>query len=61
VVKHLQVVLWGVASSLKLVDVVQWAHKGDELTRNNPVEVSVLYFFIIFIFFVIEFFETVPT
>ena len=35
-------------------------HKGENLTRNNPVQITVFNFFVVLILLHIEFFEVVP-
>ena len=59
-VEYLQVVLWCVSSSLVLVYIVKWTHECNKLSWDNPVQVTVLYFLIILVFFVIELLEIVP-
>lgn len=39
---------------------VNWSHKGDELARNNPVEIAILHLFVMFVLSGVELFEVVP-
>lgn len=59
--ENLDVVFWCVASSFKFTGVVQWTHKGNELTWNDPIQITIFDFFIIFVLFVVEFFAVVPS
>lgn len=43
-----------------LILVVYGTHKGDELSRDDPVEVSVFYLFIVFVLSRVEILEAVP-
>jgi hypothetical protein len=48
VLEDLQVILWLIASLLLFV--IHRAHEGNELVGNDPVQVSILYFFIVLVF-----------
>ena len=47
-------------ASLLTGNFVNWAHKGQKLTWNDPVEVPVFDFFIMFVFFYIESVVIIP-
>jgi len=59
VLEDLQVIFGRVAP---LVDAlgVDWAHEGDELVGNDPVEVSVLDLLVVLVLLVVKIFELVP-
>ena len=61
VFEYLQVVFWTVTTLLSTRRSVNRSHEGYELVGNNPVKISVLNFLVVFIFFVIEILEFVPT
>ena len=58
--KHLKVVFWLVASSIR-ADLVDGTHEGNELVWNDPVQVSVLDLLVVLILFVVELAEVVPS
>jgi len=39
---------------------INWSHKGNELARNNPVEIAILDLFVMFVLSGVELFEVVP-
>jgi len=41
-------------------NLVDWTHKRQEPTRNNPVEIAILHFLIVFVFFDVEGVVVVP-
>ena len=59
--KHLNVVLWCIASPFKLTYVIEWSHEGHKLARNDPIEITILNFFVVFIFFIVELSKIIPT
>lgn len=61
--EDLQVVLWIVAMPLILGrawSLLNRSHEGYELSWYHPVEISILYFLVVFIFSWIKVFKTVP-
>lgn len=63
VLEDLEVVLWAVSVPLILLSsrsLLHRPHKGDELSRDHPVEVPILHLFIVFILSWVEVFEAVP-
>lgn len=46
--------------SLVLISVINWAHEGSKLSWNDPVDVSILYSFIVLVLFDIEGLNVVP-
>ena len=57
--ENLYVVFRLISSRLFLV--INWAHKSNELVRDDPVQISVLYFLIILILLRIKALELVPS
>ena len=60
VLEHLDVVLRGVATAVVLAHVVEGTHKGDELVRDDPIEVTVLHSLVVLVLLVVELLEVVP-
>ena len=58
--KHLKIVFWLVASSIR-TDLVDRTHECNELVWNDPVQVSVLNLLVVLILFVVELAEVVPS
>ena len=58
--EDLQVVLRRVAAPLELTNIIKWAHEGNKFVRDNPVEVAVLDFLIVFVLLVVKLAEIVP-
>ena len=58
--EHLQVILWGVTAAI-CSNLVNWSHKGDKLSWDYPVEITIFNFLIILILLVIEVSEVVPS
>ena len=61
VLEDLQVVFGSVTSPLVFTDVVEWTHERYEFIRYDPVQVTVLDFFVVFVLLVIKFPELVPS
>ena len=59
--ENLEVVFWCIASSFEFTNIVKWAHEGDEFVGYDPVQVTILDFFIIFVLLVVKFSELVPS
>lgn len=57
--KHLEVILWGVPSSVWSI-LINWAHEGDELLGEDPIQVTILNFLIVLVLFVVEFPKVIP-
>ena len=60
VTEYLQVVFRLITASIRS-NLVNRAHESNELARNNPVKISIFYTLIIFVLFVVEFSEIVPS
>ena len=60
VTEHLQVIFWGVTTAIR-PDLVHWSHKGDKLSRDYPVEISIFDLLIILILLIIEVSKVVPS
>ena len=58
--ENLEIVFRGVSSPLKLANVVERSHEGNELVWDNPVEVSIFDLLVVLILLIIEFTELVP-
>ena len=58
--KYLEVVLWGVTSSVPILR-VDGSHEGNELIWNDYIHVPVFYFLVILVFFVVKFSEIIPS
>jgi hypothetical protein len=63
VTKNFKVILGGIPMfrlSWNLLRVINGPHEGDELSRDNPVKIPILHFFIIFILSRVKILKTVP-
>ena len=60
VTENLQVIFWGVTTSIRS-DLVHWSHKGDKLSGDYPVKITIFDFLIILILLIIEVSEVVPS
>jgi len=65
VFKNLYVILRGVAHSFISLKVfrwlVHWTHERHKLLRNDPIEIAIFKFFIVFVLSVIEILKAVPS
>ena len=59
--ENLEIVFGGISSALKLANVVERAHEGDELVRDYPVEVSIFDLLVVLVLLVVELTELVPS
>ena len=41
--------------------IINWSHKGYKFSRDNPIKISILYLFIVFVLSWIELFKVIPT
>ena len=57
--KHLEVILRGVPSSVWSI-LINWAHEGDELLGEDPIQVTILNFLIVLVLFVVKFPKVIP-
>ena len=56
--KDLLVVLWVI--SFRFSFIINWTHKSYELARDDPVQVAILHFLIVFILSWIELLKFIP-
>ena len=47
--------------SVDAVTLINWSHEGYELARDDPIEVTILNFLVVLIFFSIECLEIIPS
>lgn len=61
VLEHLEVVFWCISSPLICIHIVERSHESYKLAWNNPIKITIFNLLVVFVFFVVEFFEIVPT
>ena len=59
VLEHLEVILWGVASSVH-ANLVNRAHEGNKFAGKHPVQVAIFHLFVVLILLVVKFSKVVP-
>ena len=59
VTEHLHIVFWRVSSPVRS-DLVHRAHKGDEFSRYDPIQVTILDFFIVLILLIVKLSKVIP-
>jgi hypothetical protein len=59
--KDIAIFVWMVSISLSMVPVLNWAHEGNELSWDDPVEISILNSLIVLVLLDIESSEVVPS
>jgi hypothetical protein len=56
----LQIVFRAISALLGARRIINGTHESDESIRNDPVEITILHFFIVFILFIVKITELVP-
>jgi len=54
----MQVIFWRVATLIGTR--VNGTHESNKFIRDNPVQISILDFFIVLVFFIVKIFEYIP-
>jgi hypothetical protein len=60
VFEYLQIVFRAIAALLGAWRIINGTHESDESIWNDPVEITILHFFIVFILFIVKITELVP-
>lgn len=63
VTEYFEVILWGIPVlwlARYLLSIVYGAHEGNKLSRDNPVQVTILNLFVVFILSRVKILKTVP-
>lgn len=58
--EHLNVIIGSIASLRLASRSIDWPHKSDKLFGDDPIEITILYSFVVLILFIIEIIELVP-
>ena len=59
--EYFNIFCWVMAVPLLCISFFDWSHEGTELAWNDPVDITVLYLFVLFVDFDLEGPEVVPS
>ena len=60
VLEDIHVAGGSVTISMDAISLINWTHEGHKLARNDPVEVAILDFLVVLVFFRVKCLEVVP-